>query len=339
MVVWSSARLAKVATNFTGFEILIRPCWPSRQRLFNNIMSISFNANHIYYLQAIAKTGRWIFACMILCSSAHAYAACPKADDVDQYVDDYINLRPNTTFTASIATVEDAECARGMVVERLKPFLGPVIGYKAIASHDEIRNYLSYPEPLVGVMFGKNLLQSPAKVPAKHGVVPFWEIDMIVEVKSPALADAKNPLEALNYLSHFVPFLELPDGMTPGQRPRAIHFIASNGGFRNGVLGKPIAIQPNEDFLKSLAEMNIVVTDDKTGEALLSMKGNKLMGGNPVNVAIWMAKKLKAMGVELKAGDRLSLGGALLQVPKQGTSITMKYVGLPAEPSVSVQFD
>lgn len=52
---------------------------------------------------------------------------------------------------------------------------------------------------------------------------------------------------------------------------------------------------------------------------------------------MWIAQALRKDGVTLKPGDLLSLGGYIPPAPTQpGTSITVKYLGLPGDPSVTV---
>ena len=61
---------------------------------------------------------------------------------------------------------------------------------------------------------------------------------------------------------------------------------------------------------------------------------------HPINAAMWMAQVLKKAGVALKPGDLLSLGGYIPPAPTQpGTRLTVKYLGLPGDPSVTVHFE
>jgi 2-keto-4-pentenoate hydratase len=61
--------------------------------------------------------------------------------------------------------------------------------------------------------------------------------------------------------------------------------------------------------------------------------------GHPLNSAMWIAQDLERSGMRLKAGDLLSLGTFLpFQPPKAGTTATVRYLGLPGDPSVSVSF-
>ena len=63
------------------------------------------------------------------------------------------------------------------------------------------------------------------------------------------------------------------------------------------------------------------------------------MNGNPIYAAMWPAKALDEAGMALKPGDLLSLGRFLAPAPpKPGTTITVRYISLPGNPSVDRAF-
>src|SRR5262245_1418897 len=69
-----------------------------------------------------------------------------------------------------------------------------------------------------------------------------------------------------------------------------------------------------------------------------SAHGDALMG-HPLNVVMWMAKNIKKDGVTLKPGELLDLGGYLVPGPMQpGSTVRVKYVGFPGEPTLTVKF-
>ena len=121
--------------------------------------------------------------------------------------------------------------------------------------------------------------------------------------------------------------------------PRGTALIATNIAFRGGALGPRIKAEASPAFLAALASMTVVMTEDRGGKELGRDKGSALME-NPINAAMWIAQALRKDGVTLKPGDLLSLGGYIPPAPTQpGTSITVKYLGLPGDPSVTVHFD
>jgi 2-keto-4-pentenoate hydratase len=85
--------------------------------------------------------------------------------------------------------------------------------------------------------------------------------------------------------------------------------------------------------------MTVVMSEDRAGKELGRAKGDLIMG-NPVNAAMWLAQALKKDGVALKPGDLLSLGGYFPSTQiSSGTTISVKYLGLPGDPAVTTHFD
>ncbi len=266
-----------------------------------------------------------------------ADAACPDQAAVMAYVADFKAARTSKGFGTDL-TLADAECARNKLVKELPQVLGRMVGYKAGYTNPVYREPSGLKGPAWGAMFEKMMVDSGAKLPAKFGARPVYEADFIAVVKDAGLADAKTQLEALRHISDMVPFIELADLMLEG-RFTAAALIATNLAFRGGALGPRVKVEPTQTFLDSLANMTVVMTEDKSGKELGRVKGNVLMD-HPINAAMWMAQTLRKEGIALRPGDLLSLGGYIPIAPTQaGTSITVKYLGLPGDPSVTVHFE
>ncbi len=279
----------------------------------------------------------------VLCSSiaiglapAIARAACPDDAAVSAYVEDFTAHRPNSTFSHELS-LEDAVCARRKLLAAFPAALGPAIGYRAAFSNDMTRALMRFDEPIWGALYGKYLVSSPATVPSRYGAVPYWDADLLVEVKGPELADARTPLEALRHISAVIPFIGLKDNMN-SDIESVEHFVAINGATRSGVMGTRIVVKPTRRFLNSLAKMTVTTTQNK--RVLARAKGSAIMDGQPINSAMWLARKLKENGIFLKQGDLLALGGlTAAQLPVLNSSVEVKYLGLPGNPSVAVRFD
>lgn len=285
-------------------------------------------------MYALARYG-WIS--LIVVFPVLADAACPDQAAVASYVADFKAARASTGFGTEL-TLADAECARGKLVKELPQVLGRVVGYKAAFTNPAMHERFGVKSPAWGAMFEKMMVDSGATLPAKFGARPQYEADFIAVVKDAGLADAKTALEALRHISDVVPFIELPDLMLEGQFTGA-GLIATNVAFRAGALGPRVKVEPTQAFLDSLAKMTVVMTEDKSGKELGRVKGDVLMN-HPINAAMWLAQALKKEGIALKPGDLLSLGGYLPPAPTQpGTSITVRYLGLPGDPSVTVHLE
>lgn len=270
-------------------------------------------------------------------ASLPATAACPTDAQVDAYVADFAQRRPSPGFGNDIS-YEDAECAKRKLGPKLRVVLGDPVGYKAGLTNPALQKRFGISGPKWGYMYDRNLVDIIAQLPHDFGARPLYEADLIVEVKDGGLADAKTPLEALAHLESVVPFIELPDLMLEGDFSGA-NFVATNIAFRGGVLGMELPVQRTQAFADALATMSVVMVDEADGNKELGRAQGSALMEHPLNVAIWLAKELKKEGIVLKQGDLLSLGGFFPPQPtRPGMKIRMTYVGLPGDPSVTVEF-
>lgn len=263
--------------------------------------------------------------------------SCPDDAAIAAYVAEFKATKVSKGFGKDI-TLADAACARGKLIEALPVVLGDRVGYKAVFTNPELQQRFGVSGPAWGAMFGAFMLRDSTLVPAGFGAKLRYEAGLVVVVKDADLADAQSPLEALEHISELIPFIELPDLMLDGA-PTGAELIATNAAFRGGVLGLRIPVEPRRAFLNALAEMEVVVGDERTGREIGRAQGKVLMG-QPIKAAMWLARALKRDGVVLKPGDLLSLGGFLASMPVQPrTGISVRYLGLPGNPIVEVYFE
>ena len=304
------------------------------RKIFSILRELTMSSRGIR--PAIAATS--VFMLLASASPVTAVAACPSAEAVDAYVEDVIAKRPNATYTAQL-TIEQAKCARSMLISRLTPGMGPIVGYKVAFANDVLRGMYGYEEPIWGAMFAQHLLDSPATVPATYAVGRWWESALVFKIKNGDIAEAKTPLEALKSIDAVIPFIELTDYMSPNP-PKFVHHVGNNANFRAGVLGAEIKVKPTRQLVNALASMRLVTSDRLSGVIYHQAAGREIMDGNPLNAAVWLARSLKQEGVVLKKGDLLSISGFTAGVWAQsGQSITATYHGLPGNPVVSVNFN
>jgi 2-keto-4-pentenoate hydratase len=234
--------------------------------------------------------------------------------------------------------MQDAECGRRRLVERLESVENRIVGYKAGLTNAELQQRFGVASPVRGILLEKMLLQDGAAVAADFGARPVFEADLIVVVKDAAIHEARTHLEVLKSLSLVVPFIELPDLLVAEGQPVTGSLITMlNVGARLGVVGKGVAVQPTAAFAGALANMH-VVTLDETGKELARSPGTAILG-HPLNAVIWLAEDLRKSRIRLKSGDMLSLGAFSPPLrPKPGLAVTVRYLGLPGEPSVGVRF-
>lgn len=266
-----------------------------------------------------------------------AHATCPSHDRVNTILRFAYAKQPLRGLPTDLS-MKDAECGRQRLVERLESFANPIVGYKAGLTNAEVQQRFGVANPVRGVLLKKMLLEDGAAVPADFGTRPLVEADLIVVVKDAAIHEARTHLEVLKSLSRVVPFIELPDLLIAEGQPLSGSLITMlNVGARFGVVGKGIAVQPTAEFAAALANMH-VVTLDETGKELARGAGTAILG-HPLNAVIWLAEDLRKARIRLKPGDILSLGSFSAPLkPKPGLAVTVRYLGLPGDPSVGVRF-
>jgi 2-keto-4-pentenoate hydratase len=241
---------------------------------------------------------------------------------------------PNSPATMSR---DAAACGAGKFTAALSATQGPVVGYKAGMTSTVAQQRFGLSSPVRGTLLRDMLLPDGAEVPAKFGARPFLEPDLIVEVGSAAIHDAKTPEQVLPHLRAVIPFIELPDMLVVD--PTKINLptlILNNVGARLGVLGKPVPVRADAAFADALRDMT-VRTFDGSGKELGTARGAAILG-QPLNAVIWLAAELKKDGITLRPGDLLSLGAFGASPAEAGKTVRVTYEGLPGPPQVSVRF-
>jgi 2-keto-4-pentenoate hydratase len=266
-----------------------------------------------------------------------AHAACPSHERVNAIVRFAYAKQPVRGLPAELP-MKDAECGRRRLLEKLESIENRIVGYKAGLTNAQVQRSFGVASPVRGVLLEKMLLRDGAVVDADFGARPMFEADLIVVVRDAAIHEARTHLEVLKSLSLVVPFIELPDLMVAEGEPLSASLITMlNVGARLGVVGKGIPVEPTAAFAAALASMH-VVTLDETGRELARGPGSAILG-HPLNAVMWLADDLRKSRIRLKPGDMLSLGAfSAPQRPRPGLAITVRYPGLPGEPSVRVRF-
>jgi 2-keto-4-pentenoate hydratase len=283
---------------------------------------------------------RWTLPAFVLvagCASAPSDPpTCPTDAEVADKVQRFVALQPFADSAPGL-TMDGAVCGRRKFVAGLMATQGAVVGYKAGLTTAAVQQRFGVNQPIRGTLLAKMMLKDGAELPARFGARPFAEPDLVVEVGSSAIHDAKTPQEVLRHLRAVIPFIELADLLVADMSKVAGPTIAANNvGARYGVLGTPIPARTDAAFAEALRTMTVRAAD-ADGKVLSSAPGAAILG-DPINAVIWLAAELRKEGITLKPGDLLSLGAfGNLQV-QAGQTIRVVYDGLPGNPAVQVRF-
>jgi len=269
-----------------------------------------------------------------------AQAEMPSEGNINAVAEAWLAKKPAPGFGAAM-TIAEAAAVQERYNALIARDLGAVVGYKAGLTNPAVQKRFNYDKPIRGTLYEKMILPNASRVPAAYGARPVYEADMMAVVGDAAkLMAARTPLDALEAVKEFRPFIELPDLVfDPQVKLDGTHLLAVNVAARLGVLGEAVRLPATEESVKQLAEMVIQVVD-QTGAALGGGKGSDVLD-NPLNAVLWIAESLRAEGKSLKNGDLLSLGSfSALLPPKAGATVTVRYTGLAFLPvEVSVTFE
>jgi 2-keto-4-pentenoate hydratase len=261
---------------------------------------------------------------------------CPSDAQIADKVQRFLSLQTVPVAPPDM-TLAGAACGARKFVAALAPTHGKVVGYKAGLTNPAVQQRFGLTAPLRGTLLEKMLLPEGAEVPARFGARPFLEPDLVVEVDSAAIHDAKTPLEVLASLRAVIPFIELPDTLVDDpSKINAATLVANNVGARLGVLGRPVPVRQDAAFADALRDMT-VRTVDSTGKEIGVAKGSAILG-HPLNAVVWLAAELRRDGITLKPGDLLSLGAFGSGAAEAGKAVSVRYEGLPGHPVVTVRF-
>jgi 2-keto-4-pentenoate hydratase len=266
-----------------------------------------------------------------------ATAACPTVPEVARLASAILDRRAPPAPAADLS-MADALCARERLVAVLAQPFGDQVGWKVGLTNPAAQQRFRTPHPVAGAIFHGTLrARSGAELPARFGIQPAVESDLLVVIRDEGVNEAgDDPVALLRHVSAVIPFIELPDLVHGGDAPwSGPLLVAINVGARLGVQGEPIPAEATPDFAARLAAMTVTLRHE---ERELSRAPGSALLGQPLAALAWLVRDLKEQGRPLRAGDHVSLGGFSPALPVEaGRTYTAIYEGLGPQPvSVSV---
>ena len=258
-----------------------------------------------------------------------------EVDWPQRFIQSFKERSPITDFPVGMEW-STAYGYQAKLVDLLKPELGRIVGYKAALTGAGQRKGFNVTEPVWGVLLEKTLTNEGTPISSDFGVAPFIEGDFIMRVGSADINDARDRMAVLAALDAVVPFIELVDlPVRSSTGPNMAGLIAGNTGARKGLLGQPVIIEANEDWMQRLAQVEVSLYED---DQLVSRGTTVDLYNHPVEAVIWLRDALARQGIALKAGDLLSLGTVAggMKKMKPGTNLRADYKGLVEGEIISV---
>jgi 2-keto-4-pentenoate hydratase len=280
---------------------------------------------------------RRLLLAALLALPVTAQAACPSQAAMDRLAEALIANRPSPPF-AGMRTLEEGLCAQERLIAALVPSWGSIVGYKVGLTSAPVQQRFGVNQPLRGYLMESSVsLRDGAEVPARFGAVPIIESDFLVRVRDAGINTAgRDHLAILRHLDAVIPYIELPDLVLTGGF-NGPNLLAINVGARLGVVGTPIPVEATQAFADRLANMVVTMVDDR-GQERARAQGTAALG-HPLNVVAFLVEDLARAGMQLEAGQVISVAGYSPTLPLEaGRTYTVRYEGLAAQPvSVSVR--
>jgi 2-keto-4-pentenoate hydratase len=281
---------------------------------------------------------KWLEIVALFFVATNVHAVCPKYEEINLIVAAYVAKTPIKPIE-NLKNVLEAYCAQGKIAAQIGRIKGVQAGFKAGYTSLSTRLDTGVDQPLRGFLFQNMFLRDGAVVPANFGARPRFSADLIAVAKDDDLHRAATPLEALEHISHFLPFIDLSDLMIEeGASNDMLNRIATNIGSRWGVLGKPIAVESTQEFLTLLENM-VVIMQDESGATIGRGKGSDVLG-HPMNAVLWIVRDLEQSAQRIQQDDKIGVGAFFpAGTPEAGRVVKVTYQGLPGDPTVSVRFE
>lgn len=269
-----------------------------------------------------------------------AALACPDKAEVASRAAAYIANQPLAAYETDLS-LADAYCAQSEFVARIVEHYGEVIGYKVAFTGKATQDRFQMPGPAMGVLLAGMIVADGSSIPLDFGFRPHIEPDMLMTIQDEAIMGAATELEAAAHIGEVRPFLELTAlQLREDVELTGITLVAFNIAARAGVYGAGIPVEATPEFVRALADVETVFTDE-TGAVLQAAPGSRLLG-NPLRAMLWLIAELKSRGETLEAGQVVSLGslGRLFPLRQSGKTYTLTYKGLPGgDVSASVSIE
>ncbi len=276
----------------------------------------------------------WLVFVLALTATQTA-AECASDAQIDRFVQDYLTNTPTVALTPD-GSMADALCTQAKLVTAMQPHLGPLIGYKAGLTSKPAQDRFGASEPVQGILYRDMMLDDGASVSENWGARPVFEADLILVVGDAAINQATTPNEVMEHVSSVRPFIELPDlTLADGEPITPVTLTAIGVAPKLGVLGSEIAVTDPAAMSQDLMGMTVTLSA-ADGEVLAQAPGTAVLG-HPANAALWLMSK----GIEFAPGDLISVGsfGPLFPPAKGKGGASVRYEGLPGNPTVSVTFE